>query len=210
MRKIGGKPLIAWSIGHALACPKIDRCIVSTDGEDIAATASEFGAEVPFMRPAELADDNAATDPVLVHAVERLGEQGYIADAVVLLQPTSPIREADALSRAIEQFMSSGADSLVSVCQFPRFIWKNRAAPSANYDPVHRPRRQDIGEDEMLYLENGSIYITKTEMLRETGSRLCGQITMFEMSERESLEIDTALEFDLAATLMEQGGNHDH
>lgn len=202
--------MIAWSIEQAIACPAIDRCIVSTDGEDIANTAALYGAEVPFVRPPELANDAAATDPVLIHAVRRLAEDGYTADAIVLLQPTSPIRSDDALARAIDQFVSSGSDSLLSVCRFPRFVWKNRQSPTANYDPVHRPRRQDIGEDDTLFLENGSIYITRTAMLESTGSRLCGKITMFEMSERESVEIDTPYDFELAEQLINRKASDDN
>ena len=93
IKDIAGKPLIAWTIEQAVSSKKIDRVIVSTDCSEIAKIAVKWGAQVPFMRPGELANDTAATEPSLMHAVDWLKEnEGYEADAVVLLQATSPFR----------------------------------------------------------------------------------------------------------------------
>ncbi len=190
-RIVAGRSLLGWSVAHALASRSIDRVVVSTDDEDLAALARDAGAEVPFLRPAELATDDAPTEPALVHAVEQLAATGYRPAAVVLLQPTSPVRLPGRIDRAVAQYEAEGADSLVGVTEIHPFTWWSTPdGAAASYDPQRRPRRQDLAPEDRRFVENGSIYITATDLLLGTGCRLGGTVALHEMDPVESIDVD--------------------
>ena len=203
LKLLAGKPLIAWSIEQALAARRVDRVIVSTDGAEIASMAKRYGAEVPFLRPAEISTDTADTEAAMLHALEELGKGGYRPVFVVLLQPTSPIRLPGRIDAAIAFLEKNGADSLVSTCEIHPFLWKNPENAQPSYDVQKRPRRQDVPAAERLYEENGSIYITRTDVLMRDKCRLGGKIAAFTMSGAESIDIDTVEDFALAGAIME-------
>lgn len=205
LMEVNDKPLIAWSIEHALTTPEVQQVIVSTDNEEIAKVAKDCGAEAPFIRPIDLAQDRTPTEPVLIHALDFYEKQGYFFDAVILLQPTSPFRKQSALSKAIKEFESSDSDSLLSVCENHHFFWKSKAKPEALYDFQNRPRRQDILEIDRWYRENGSIYITRVDVLRKNNNRLGGKISMFVMTEEESWEVDSHADLKIISALMAEG-----
>jgi N-acylneuraminate cytidylyltransferase len=196
-----GKPLIAWTIEQALASKSIERVLVSTDCQEIAKVALAYGAEVPGLRPPEISTDHSTTEEVLLHVCSQLVHANNCPKNIVLLQCTSPIRLPGTIDRAICEYVETGADSLVSVAKSHRFIWYNKSSPQATYNYTARPRRQDISEEDCLYMETGSIYVTDFDMLIEHSNRLCGNICMFETAYLESFEIDNLDDFELCEYL---------
>lgn len=202
IRLLAGKPLIAWSIERALESGRIDCVHVSTDDPEIAAVARAHGADVPYMRPAELALDTTPTEPVMTYALDWYGRAGRTFDAVVLLQPTSPLRFPGTLEAALEAFEAHGSESLLGVCENHHFFWRKSEHAQALYDYRNRPRRQDIGPADRWYRENGSIYVTRTSAFRQHSNRLCDPIHMHVMQEEEGWEIDSLADFMVVEALM--------
>lgn len=196
IRTLCGKPLIAWSIETAIGSSSVDRVIVSTDCETIAQIAREYGAETPFLRPQEIAGDEATTESALLHCTSWLKEyEGYNPTYVTLLQATSPVRSAASIDKAFDLLRKTSANSLLSVSAFWHFLWAEKDGPKASYDFNNRPRRQDINPEDLKYKENGSIYITEKRQLELSGNRLSGNLAMYQMPEEESFEIDTELDW---------------
>ena len=196
IRPLAGKPLIAYTIEQSLNSKLVSRTIVSTDDDEIAKISKKYGAEV-VKRPAELATDKAASEPTILHVLDVLKEkEDYVPDFVVFLQCTSPLRKKDDIDNAIKKLIDGKTDSLLSVCNNHAFIWKfdgkNKTAVSVNYDYKNRLRRQDR---EPEYRENGSIYITKTEIWRKNKNRLGGKIALHVMEIDDSWEIDDPFDF---------------
>lgn len=204
IRDVAGRPLVAWTIEQALrARPALD-VMVSTDDPEIADVARRAGADVPFLRPAELAQDDTQTEPVVLHAIAHRNDAGRRPDAVMLLQATSPIRLGGTLDRAVAQFTRSGVDSLVGVVAQTPFLWRRSegavAAPS--YDVTARPRRQDLAPADFFYRETGSLYLTRTEVYERDRNRIGGRVGLFVMDDLEGTDIDTELDLAIAAHLL--------
>lgn len=175
---ICGKPLIAWSIMHAKAVPKIDRVIVSTDSQEIANVALRFGAEIPFLRPRELAEDLSTDLEVFKHAVDWLKKhESYVPGYLVHLRPTGPIRDIEHISQAVDLIQSdSEADSLrsVSVSVYsPYKMWtivdQDRISPllSGESGDLHSMPRQSLPK---VYWQNGYIDIIRSATIIEKNS----------------------------------------
>ncbi len=202
---IAGKPLLAWSVEQVKKSPSVDRVIVATDSNEIAEIANLYGAETPFLRPAEISNDEATTEEVLLYTLKWLKiNEGYQPDIIILIQATSPVRFKGVIENSIQYFIDQNADSLLSVCEFKHFLWKNKYHPEALYNHKQRPRRQDINSDDYLFKENGSIYITKVKSLLESKNRLSGKIAMYPMTEEESMEIDNNLDWMLVEKILEK------
>ncbi|MFQ5431676.1 MAG: cytidylyltransferase domain-containing protein, partial [Nitrospinota bacterium] len=190
---VNGVPLICYTIRASINSRYVDRTIVSTDSDEIAAIAVEHGAEL-FTRPAELARDDTPTEPVMENVLDTLKQnENYSPEYVCLLQATSPLRVGSDIDNAFEQIIEDGSDSLLSCCDSHSFLWKKGggSAVPINYDFGKRPRRQEMEQ----YRENGAIYIFKNSLFADSGNRLGGKISLYVMDESRSVEIDT--QFDL-------------
>lgn len=204
LRPLAGKRLIVHSIEQALAAYSVTTVVVSTDDERIADVARAAGADVPFLRPAELATDAAPTEPTMRHALEFMETKDGRYDAIMLLQPTSPLRLPGTLERAIAHFHETRADSLLGVVESHAFFWKEGSPPVASFDYRNRPRRQDISDADRSFRETGSLYITGRDAFMAENNRLAGRIALFHMDEREGWEIDTEVDFAILEALMNQ------
>ena len=208
VRLLGGHPLVAWTIQSALEVEADLHVVVSTDSEEIAEVATRYGADVPGLRPAELAQDETPTEPVIEHHLAMERATGVEPEAVMLLQATSPLRLPGTLDRAVAQFRATGVDSLVGVVPVSPFVWRHApdpaAAPIPDFDVTHRKRRQDMTRTDLRFRENGSLYLTKPWVYDELHNRLGGRIGMLELDDLEGVDIDTELDFALAEQQMDQ------
>ena len=185
-----GRPLIEYSISASRSSKYIDRVIVSTDDAEIARVSKESGADIPFLRPAELAGDNSKTVDAVLHAIKWLKANGENYHILVLLQPTQPLRTSEDIDTAIEKFIQSNYQALVSVSPVDdnplliRSIEKGRLIPLLNTSSTCR--RQDMPT---YYRVNGCIYINLIDELNEATS-FNDNTVPFVMSREHSVDID--------------------
>jgi CMP-N,N'-diacetyllegionaminic acid synthase len=201
IRDLCGKPMIAWTIDEAKKSAYLDRVIVSSDDESIIEIAKLYGADVPFTRPAELArDDTPGVEPVL-HALGEL--PGY--DFVVLLQPTSPLRQAADIDGCIEKCVRTGANACVSVVEpehHPNWMFtieKDGYMYPLNQNEEMYGRRQELP---MVYALNGAVYVAKVSWLESNRAFLGKGVQAYVMSRDNSIDVDTELDLRLAALLL--------
>jgi N-acylneuraminate cytidylyltransferase len=191
IRTIAGKPMLQWSIEQAKCSPSLNHEIfVTSDSSEILDVATSCGAKA-ILRPEELSGDLASSESAIKHAVETIeAERGDKLDYIVFLQATSPVRNDDDIEKAIQLFLAEDADSLLSVCPLQDyFLWDKVDGnyTGINFDYKNRKRRQDIPE---TYLENGSLYIFKRNILFEENNRLGGKISVYPMDKKRSHQID--------------------
>ena len=191
---LGGRPLIAWTIEAAIRAKTVTRTVVSTEDPAIAARAREYGAEVPVMRPPELATDNAPGMGPIVHMLEWLrDEQRYQPEFVVVLQPTSPLRNSQDIDAAME--LVRGRTCLASVTPVAPASWLRQVSPSGQLDRV-------VKGDGIAYVLNGAIYAARTELVMETGKMDDGTAVAYVMPRERSVDIDEAADFELAVRML--------
>ena len=197
--KINDKPLIAWSIEHALSSQSIDSVWVSSDSEEIISIAERYGAK-SIIRPDSISGDEASSESAWLHALDTIEKQMEV-NLIVGMQATSPVRGPTDLDDAIQAFNDQKLDSLISVTMIrDHNVWSmtEKGPESVNYDFMNRKRRQDT---EVRYLENGSFYLFKPKILRTTNNRIGGKIgfyhqelyKMFQIDDPEDLTLCTAI-----------------
>ncbi len=200
---LAGKPLIVWTIEAAQRAELLDRIVVSTDDEEIAQVSREAGAEI-IERPTEIATDTSQTEPALLHTLDHLeSSEGYVPDAVALLQCTSPLRGSDIIDAAITKLAETGCDVVMTVAPLQHWdkcgelhdgdIWV------PEYDYVSRQFTQEVADK---YSENGALYVTRTHILREHKNRLGGEVRVMVMDSMHSIDIDTSEDLTLAEEIM--------
>jgi CMP-N,N'-diacetyllegionaminic acid synthase len=203
---LAGKPLIAWSIEAGLNSEYIDKVIVTSDDDEILEISRKFGADI-IKRPDELASDTATTFDAIKHTIDNCEKYDYI----VLLQPTSPLRNEKHIDDAIELLESQNADAIISVCEMDHSpLWSNilpKDLSMKNFlrEEVLNKRSQDL---EKYYRINGAIYICKTDKLLEENTLfLKDNIFAYIMDKKYSVDIDDEFDFKFAEFLGENYGN---
>lgn len=208
LRELGGKPLLAWSIEAAHNSRYLDRVVLSSEDAEIIEAAKNFGCEAPFVRPAELATDNAPGIAPVLHALEMLQAENY--DYIVLLQPTSPLRQAMDIDAAIELCLENNAPTCVSVTQEMHNPWwmftlddKKRLLPLLSKENMPL-RRQDAPE---TYSLNGAVYVARCDYLLEHKSFLGPETIAYAMPPERAIDIDRELDLELAELLLNKNEN---
>ncbi len=197
---LAGKPLIAWTIEAALKSMYIDRVVVSTDNDEIASISKKHGADVPFMRPAEMALDETTSIDTVLHTINTLESLGDKYDVMILLQPTSPLREVSDIDNSIFQLYERGDKSVVSVCEVEHSpLWANTLPEDHSMDDflsdeVINRRSQDFP---VYYRLNGALYVVCIKILltmREPTLLLKESCSAYIMPKERSIDVDTKLD----------------
>lgn len=208
IRNLLGKPLIAWSIDTAKELNEHfdNRIVVSTDSEEIANVAKEYGAEIPFLRPAHLATDEASTMDVILHVIDFFEQKNEVFDLILLLEPTSPQRTAADVQSAIAQLTNTpDAESIVGICQaessHPAFLVKLedqflRSYQNKTFEVI---RRQDI---EDFYFFEGSLYLSYTESLKKRKNFYHEQTLGYVVPKWKSFEVDDMTDLVIIEALL--------
>jgi CMP-N-acetylneuraminic acid synthetase len=196
IRPLLGRTLLEYAARAASASGAIDRIVLSTDSERIAAEGRRIGVEVPFLRPSELAADDTPMAPVIEHAVDWLEQHGWRFEIVVLLQPTSPLRRPDHIRAAVQQLRDSRADSVVTVVELPRhlspdYVMRVEHGRLVPFLPTGGDvaRRQDARP---AFVRDGTAYAFWLRTLRDTRTIYGRDCRPLVVPASESLTIDTA------------------
>lgn len=211
LRLLAGKSLLAHAQAAAEESGLIDRLILSTDSEKISDLAKKIGLEVPFLRPAALAQDDSPMLPVLVHAVEEIEKEGWLPEIIVLLQASAPLRKGRHIVDAIERLRESQADAVVSVIEIPHLFAPQKALREENgalkfwlEDGPSITRRQQLVPS---YARDGTIYAFWRSTLMEMGSIYGERCLPLILSADESLTLDHEADWQKAEILLTSSGS---
>ena len=212
IRNLGGKPLIAWSIEKALAVKRIEKVIVSTDSEEIAAISRQYGAEVPFIRPAELARDDSPEWLAWRHALEFLRESnGSLPEVMVSVPATAPLRFALDIENCLDEYERGGADLVVTTTDAHRNPYFNmvKARPDGTVElvnsfPKQISHRQDVP---LVYDMTTVCYVASAAFVMSHESIFQGKVKAVHVPIERAIDIDTLIDFQIAeALLLNRGG----
>lgn len=199
---IGGKPLLHWVCTAALGTEQIAKVVLATDSELIAKIAEQL--ENPkleiFWRGAENCTDTASTEMAMLEYASKVDDFTHM----MLIQATSPLLKSSHLDEAINNYFETGTDSLIALVRQLKFIWKQNPdgkVEPMNYNPLKRPRRQEFNG---ILTEPGAFYMTRRELLLETGCRISGTILGYELPEELYFDLDTLLDWEIVETIFQQ------
>ena len=207
--KVNGRPLISYTISAALMVDRLTDVVVSTDDPEIAEISRELGAQVPFVRPVDLASDQAQSAPVIEHALYFMEKiKGLKYDAILMLQPTSPLRTSKHIEESLDLFTSQECDSVVSIVsvggnhpfRMKRLI-DNQLVNYIDQGFWDMRPRQELPP---VYIRNGSIYLIERDVLINKGQMIGEKCLGMVMGDKESINIDTPLDLKLAELLLEE------
>ena len=207
IKLLGDRPLIVWTIEAAIKSEIFDHVFVSTDSEEIASISREYGAEVPFLRPDELASDTATTNDVVTHLVDWYEtESNNKVSTIAILQPTSPLRNASHINEAFNEMEAKNAKAIISVCELEHPIqFCNQLGSDGSMagfvNPKSIKRTQDL---DPTYRLNGAIYIFDRSYVSRMNDLYSEGTYAYIMSSRDSVDIDTKDDFKIATFLYKQ------
>lgn len=213
LQLVGGRPLMSYAIENALGASMVDRVIVSTEDAEISAVALACGAEVPFIRPAELSQDHISLIPVIAHAVQAMDALNWHPEIVVSLQPTAPLLSRGSIDAGVKILLTTGCDSVASV----RKVFHNHPHRVQQMDnngrlqPLFPQGEQYLQRQDLpvFYCLTGGLYVRKRQLLEKwSGNNFClGEDRRgLEVDEEEALNIDSPLDLDLFRVLIEKRG----
>ena len=207
IKLLNGKPLIYYTIKESIKSKYLGRIIVSTEDKEISEISKKYGAEV-IERPEELAKDETPTIDVIFHVLQVIKAENFEPGLVVLLQPTSPLRNAQDIDNAVELFLKNDCESVVSVCEVEHSLYWSFEIENRCLKPIFggkylNMRRQDLSK---VYTPNGAIYVSTPEILRKYKSFYCSKTIPYIMPPERSVDIDNEIDFMLAELLMRKYG----
>lgn len=214
IKLLAGKPLLAWTVEAAKKAKSVTRVILSTDDEEIAAVGKQYGAEVPFMRPAEFATDSAKSVGLIKHALDWLFEhENYRPDVIAQLKPTNPLRDASHIDACVESFLATPElDSLITVTKSPAHplkMWKFTGDMVEPFIPEEvfgikeaaKLPRQALPE---AFVQNSCVNIIHPDTIFKKNSSIGKRIKGYAMEREDSINIDTLFDFEIAELLMKK------
>lgn len=205
IRQLAGKPLLQWTIESAIQSGCCDEIMVSTDSDTYAEIARSCGASVPWLRPQNLSSDDASSNDLIQHVLDSYAKEGALFDVFVLLQPTSPLRNASDILNAITLLLDIEANSVVSVCETDHSpLWSNTLPQDGSMehfirDEVIGKRRQELP---VFYRLNGAIYVLNVVFFQTKNTFLGSGSYAYVMPAERSVDIDTLIDFQLAEVIL--------
>lgn len=205
IKMLKDKPLLAYSIEAAKQSGIFSKIFVSTDSERYAETARKYGADVPFLRSEKIAGDSASSWDAVRESLCRYEDLGQQFDTVCLLQPTSPLRSSEDIINGYQLFIEKEADYVISVCQTEHSpLWSNTLSADMSMDgfidkEIYSKPRQELP---VYYRINGALYIVRVSVLDRVDNLYCKGCYAYVMPMERSIDIDTALDFQMAELLM--------